>query len=73
MSNFFLNSQLYTSLDAKELRISNYIFKYHYYNSALDGKISWDSWLKLSPKLIELFTENQKSIREAQNAIINKG
>ncbi len=74
MSNFFLSSQLFTSNELKELRISNYIFKYQYYNSALEGNISWETWTKLSPKMIELFIDSQKHIKETQKTIVkNKG
>ena len=74
MSNFFLSSQLFTSNDLKELRISNYIFRYQYYNSALDGNVSWETWTKMSPKMIEMFIDSQKHIKETQNTIVkNKG
>ena len=66
MSNSFVNSQLFSNGDTKELKIKNNLHLFGYYSSVLDGRMTYTEWKKLSPKEKEMVIESQEEIRKIQ-------
>ncbi len=66
MSSSFVNSQLFSNGDTKELKIKNNLHLFGYYSSVLDGRMTYTEWKKLSPKEKEMVIESQEEIRKIQ-------
>lgn len=66
MSNSFVNSQLFSNGESKELKIKNNLHLFGYYSSVLDGRMSYTEWNQLTPKEKEMVVESQEEIRKIQ-------
>ena len=66
MSNSFVNSQLFSNNQSKELKVRNNLHLFGYYTSVLDGRMTYTEWNKLTPKEKEMVIESQEEIRKIQ-------
>ena len=66
MSSSFVNSQLFSNNQSKELKVRNNMHLFGYYSSVLDGKMTYTEWNKLTPKEKEMVIESQEEIRKIQ-------
>ena len=66
MSSSFVNSQLFSNNQSKELKVRNNMHLFGYYSSVLDGRMTYTEWKKLSPKEKEMVIESQEEIRKIQ-------
>ena len=63
MSSSFVNSQLFSNNQSKELKVRNNMHLFGYYSSVLDGRMTYTEWNKLTPKEKEMVIESQEEIR----------
>lgn len=66
MSSSFVNSQLFSNNQSKELKVRNNMHLFGYYSSVLDGRMTYTEWNKLTPKEKEMVIESQEEIRKIQ-------
>ena len=66
MSSSFVNSQLFSNNQSKELKVRNNMHLFGYYSSVLDGRMTYPEWNKLTPKEKEMVIESQEEIRKIQ-------
>lgn len=66
MSSSFVNSQLFSNNQSKELKVRNNMHLFGYYTSVLDGRMTYTEWNKLTPKEKEMVIESQEEIRKIQ-------
>lgn len=66
MSSSFVNSQLFSNNQSKELKVRNNLHLFGYYSSVLDGRMTYTEWNKLTPKEKEMVIESQEEIRKIQ-------
>ena len=66
MSSSFVNSQLFSNNQSKELKVRNNVHLFGYYSSVLDGRMTYTEWNKLTPKEKEMVIESQEEIRKIQ-------
>lgn len=66
MSSSFVNSQLFSNNQSKELKVRNNLHLFGYYTSVLDGRMTYTEWNKLTPKEKEMVIESQEEIRKIQ-------
>lgn len=70
MSSSFVNSQLFSNNQSKELKVRNNMHLFGYYSSVLDGRMTYTEWNKLTPKEKEMVIESQEEIRKIQADVL---
>ena len=71
-SNFFLKYQLFISLSVKEKIQENYFYNFQYFTFILDGKLTWENWIELTPKQISIFIKNQERLKALKREAFNQ-